>query len=583
MGEARKSRNRAVRLASIGVLLAILLGVHLRLQDPLSSPVIPAEDPYNHMALVREHLRDGSMEGLNPGSRLYPPGMHSYVAAAWVYTGLDLADIVRFSPVAFGAIAILGVGLLLGRLDGAPAPVVGAVAMAVTPESILRTTMLAPTALDLALLPFLLLALVRLVQGRHSWWSVAATLTLFIVFSHPWLLTIIAFLGAVLFLLSLILPWHSSLGPPFTARGWAIALLIVGGGWGLALSGCDGMCGPGMAEILPQGEDYNAFAPVVAIGAAAAAWGLDRGRSRLDRYFARPAPVGPTPARMVWSAALVVGLAAATIPAARAGMPPGVDLARMFGWPVLLLSALALAAVPLWPRPAGHAAAAFAIATYPFVIFDPFHSPFWSHRTATYLGVGLVLLVGALAGILVRLVAIRILDARAEPTGRQRPYARPAAAAAAAGFLTLALAGGLVAATPEDPKGGWYRLFTPCEYEELARLARRAAQEPHALVITGDWQAKLVVAGLTTDAGRVWFKGDFFANRSQRDALTGGNAADGRSVFAVTDQYLRASQPNVNTSYFEDAPWVAFSERCPAAPGAAAPLRIYERPRGSPA
>src|SRR5688572_26440747 len=71
-------------IAAIAAILA--LGVVLRLVDPLSSPVIPAEDPYTHMAIVREDLRTGELQPLTEGADLYPPGLHAFLAAVLVFS-----------------------------------------------------------------------------------------------------------------------------------------------------------------------------------------------------------------------------------------------------------------------------------------------------------------------------------------------------------------------------------------------------------------------------------------------------------------------------------------------------------------
>src|SRR5687767_374002 len=88
----------AITLGVLGLTGAMYLGTDLRLIDPFASPVLPAEDTFNHMALVQEHVRDGSLDPLYPGGRLYPPGMHAWVAGAWSFTGYDLYQIMRFSP-----------------------------------------------------------------------------------------------------------------------------------------------------------------------------------------------------------------------------------------------------------------------------------------------------------------------------------------------------------------------------------------------------------------------------------------------------------------------------------------------------
>src|SRR5688500_12071397 len=83
-------------LTVMAILSVVALAVVLRLADPLSSPVVPAEDPYTHMALVREHLRTGELDPMNTHETLYPPGLHGFLAVAVVLTGADLYDLTLY-------------------------------------------------------------------------------------------------------------------------------------------------------------------------------------------------------------------------------------------------------------------------------------------------------------------------------------------------------------------------------------------------------------------------------------------------------------------------------------------------------
>src|SRR5439155_17717230 len=110
----------------------------------------------------------------------------------WAYTGMDLFQLVRFGSVVMGAIGILGVALLLARFESVVAAVVGALGYAVAPEVIFRTTMMSPTALDLALLPFLLFPMLEVVRGRFRWAAPTALVVAFLAIAHPWILAILA-------------------------------------------------------------------------------------------------------------------------------------------------------------------------------------------------------------------------------------------------------------------------------------------------------------------------------------------------------------------------------------------------------
>lgn len=573
MGGPTRTHWATATLPLLGVLAAVAIGVELRLRDPLSGPVLAAEDPYNHMALVREHVRDGTLDPLNTGSRLYPPGMHAYVAAVWAYTGLDLHELMRFGPVLLGALSIVGIAFLLWRFDGALAACVGAFGVAVAPEAITRTTMMAPTALDLALAPFFLYAVLEVVRGRLAWTAPMALLALFLVFAHPWFLTILALAGVAFTLLASVLPWPATRGPPPSARGLAAAAAVVGLSWALSVSGCGGWCGPGFDDVYPGGQRVGPLAPLIAGFAVLAAFVLVAGSRRVDGLFARAVPSATaTGPRVAASLALAAFVGLGTVHAIRKGLPPLVDLDAMFGWPLLVLGAIAFVAVPFVAGPAAHMGAAVIAVTYPFVIYDPFDSPFWSHRTAAYLGIGLVLVLGVGAAAAARAAphAARAL----QRTTRRGPSARTRATLVVALplFVTAAIAGTVYASTPEPPH--WYRLYDACEFGALGAIGANASATPAAILVTGDWQAKLVLAALTPDATRVWFKSDFFTSPKERDAML----HQGRPVWVVVDKHLRAETPGADTGFLQGPPWQPLGRWCgPNATGAPS-LLAYAAP-----
>jgi hypothetical protein len=575
----RRYSGIAVALAFVAVAAALVVGWQLRMRDPSSSEVLPAEDPFMHMALVREHVRDGHLDPLNPGARLYPPGMHAYLAAAWVYTGTDLYEVVRLAPVFMGLLGIVGVGLLLTRTDGPVAGFVGAMAFAVAPEVILRTTMAAPTALDLALLPFFFYAIFETLRGRLGWAGVAGAIALFLVFSHPWILSIIGLAGVVFAIATLALPWPRSRGPPVAALGLAAAVAVIGVTWGLSVSSCWGWCGPSFQDVYPGGGRLALIAPFLAAASLLLATLIVYSRRGLDRFFERPVPErAPPVSRAVMSAALAIFLVAVTYPAVQQGLPRFVFLDSMFGWPILALAILGFVALPFLPSPAAHLGAAIAAVTYPFVIYNPFHSEFWPHRTAVYLGLGLVLLAGVAAGALTRWIVETIAAVRANAPTPPRWTARPVLVLAPLVAAVL-LGGAVYAATPED-NPSWYRLYEPCQFDTLQQAATRASADPDLVVVTGDWQAKLVLAALTTNASRVWYKGDFYTDPNQRADVLKWHAA-----LAVVDPHLmpslRNQTPDADTSFLHSSPWQEVGRSC-ADPDTGEPaVLVYAAPRGA--
>lgn len=528
------------------------VGVLVRLADPLSTPVIPAEDPYNHMALVQEHLRDGSLDPLNEDGSMYPPGMHALLAAGWVFSGIDLYSIFRFGPVFFGGVGVLGVALLLARFESKTAGVFGGFAFALAPEIAFRTTMMAPTAVDLALIPFLLYAFLEILEGELVWTAVAAPLSVFFLIAHPWVFGVVT-LAAVAFLaLAYLIPWSSDRAPRPQAEGLAAGVATMTGALGLAVLGCWGTCGPGFGFVV---KDVSLPISLTAIGyillasALFIVWLLASSPDRLDDWI--PSVPDWDPPRAALSGLLLVALVATTYPAIQQGMPPEVNLPAMFGWPILAAAAVGLVALPFLSSPAAILGASIALTTFPFVIFNPFDSPFWSHRTAVYLGIGLVLLSAVFVARASRSITRRLAQREPGPSGAARPLV-----ALVPLLLVAASVGGVWAATPDADENRWYRLYGSCEMDGLQELSDHAADNSSAIVVTGDWRPKLVLAALTPNASRVWYMADFYTmNDTERQGFLDWATKDERSVVAVVDRHLLENHPEAETDFLHNGSW----------------------------
>lgn len=556
---------RPLLLAALIALTAVM-GFMVRFQEPASTHVIPAEDPYTHMALVRNHLADGNLDPLVQSGALYPPGMHAVIAAAHAFTGIDLHALFLYGPVLFGVVSVVGIAVLLWRHVGPAAAFVGGMAAALAPELIFRTTMMAPTAIDLALLPFLFLAMLETVRGRLGWSIGLSVGLLFLVFAHPWLLIIIApvTLGILLVGLLLARPHRVGHGPihRIAPLGAALALAAVAVALLASLTICWDQCGLGFQNLGDSSSRLDRVAGLVAGASLLLAGTLAVMHLRWPgRDVALPRlPVAGSITLALAAAALLV---AVTFPAIKNGMPVHVDLVRMFGWPILGLAAIGLVAVPLGRWRAGWIGAAIVTVTYPFVIYNPLDSPFWPHRTAAYLGIGLVILAGIGAAAL--LSTARWLAPRLAPTARHgagihRPLGR---ALGSVGLVLTAVVlpvGSVLAATPPTYETGWYRLYPECEFDVIRDTA--SGLDEGDVLITGDWRPKLVAAAFAPDAYDVWYSESFFTDPGHREETAVGLALDGRSVYVIADRHLALEHPDIDTGFLQGPEWRLVGEDC---------------------
>jgi hypothetical protein len=563
MVSERHASRVTMAISVVVIVAAIVIGTRLRLKDPMSSEMLTAEDPFTHMAYVREHLRDGAFDPMNPGGALYPPGMHALLAAIYVFTGFELYEIIRLGAVGFGTLSILGIALLLWRGEGPVAAMVGAVVMAIAPEAIFRTTMMAPTALDLALVPFLLYAILELMQGKLAWIGVAAPLAFFLLYAHPWLFTILTLAGLAFIVFAIALPWPVTRGQKLSAEGLVASIAIIGVCWGLSFNGCFTGCGSGFRDVVTDGKMLAPLAPliigisllpaaIIAFAPRSFNWIVPHNSDRL-----RPLAV-----RLVLSALFLGAFVFVTRPAFEQGMPPFVNLNHMFGNPSLWLGAAGFVLIPFAASPAAHMGGAVALTTYPFVIYNPLHSPFWSHRTAVYLGIGLVILCGVAARTLAYGATQLFFYTRAWIDRRQhRPAtaARPLYAALIALLVAGAMAQSVYAYSP-PPRQNWYRLYDACQFDALQNVSATADLEPDAIVVTGAWQSKLVIAALADNASRVWFKNDFFTDPEKANRLPFEMQAP---FYAVVDPELKKSTPSADTEFLQHAPWHLHASGCP--------------------
>lgn len=563
MNGANRSEGAANVIAGLTIAATLAVGVLLRLDDALSSPVVPAEDPYTHMVLVKEHLRTGTLDPLNPPGALYPPGMHALLAVVWSFTGTSLYELVRFAPAVLGGISLAGVGVLLWKHAGRVAAFVGVLAFALAPEAIFRTSMMAPTAVDLALMPFYFFALLEVLEGNLAWVGLAAPLSLFLVFAHPWLFGIIGLMAVAFAALALVLPWPTSRSPSLSSPGFAASLAIVGGSVGLVLSTCAGMCGSGFEGIVPFADLLVLLSPVVLVLSFLPSVLLAVRSSDLDRWMPRRT-TGPRSnvIRAGLSLVFAAALVAVTWPAVQQGFPELVDLQRMIGWPLLGLAAGAFVLLPFMADRMAYVAASLTAATYPLVIYNPLGSPFWPHRTTVYLGLGLALLAGVGAGALARW-ARRAWDAGIRERSLMPDRMAGTMAALAPALIVAGSVGGAVwTATPHAYADGWYRLYEPCEMEALQEVSERAEQHEQTVVVAGDWRPAIVVSAITENPDRVWYKEPFFNDeRERRDTMVQEGGTPGE-LYVVEERYMRSDNAAADPAVLDTDEWVVEETWC---------------------
>jgi hypothetical protein len=508
-----------------------------------------------------------------------------------VYSGADLYSLMRFGPVLFGALGIAGLALLLFRWDGALAAFAGALAVATMPEVIARTDMMTPTALDLAILPFLFLAMLEMLRGKLGWALPALLMTSFLIVAHPWVLAIVDLAGFGFLVLYLAFPWRAARGPPLTREGVAAAIAILGGGFGVAIATRWQASGTGFGELALPVFGTAGNLGLVAVGMAAllavALFFLPyMVRTRLPALNKRRNGTLVQAVGVVALAAIVVEL---TMPAVQHGMPAFVDLPRMIGWPLLALAVLGLLMVPFAGSPALLTGAGLFLTAYPFTIYNPLNSDFWPARTAVFLGVGAAILAGGAVARLAEAAGLPAWVARtwrarrgaaARPTPRAGRTTALVATAMAVGVPALlvgsAYAGAVLATEPAPYPGGWYRYFNQCEFDGLRHVADLLNQDPKAVGIADSWEAELVIAAFTDNSGRVWYKQDLF-----QPGFDHGNFAALRQravggTYVVVDRYLTENVGSASDGFLHQAPWTLIDQRCPGQGELQNRLAVYQ-------
>lgn len=164
--------------------LIALIGLVLRLREPLSSPIIGAEDPILHMERTWNLVQGQPIAD-------YPPGLMAVLAPLTLFGPEVFYDVARWFPPFLGAGAVAAM-FFLCRNHMHPAGALGAsLLVAMMPELIFRSNTLMPTAFDLILVPVFLLAVLKVPDGSKWALRTAGAIALFLGLAHPWALVLV--------------------------------------------------------------------------------------------------------------------------------------------------------------------------------------------------------------------------------------------------------------------------------------------------------------------------------------------------------------------------------------------------------
>lgn len=530
---------RQVRILEVlvPVLLLVIVGfgVWLRVQEPASSPVIGAEDPYTHLVFTKEALARGWFgDSQWLGTAMYPPGLHALGGALATDSGTSLYAWTLWSPIAFGALAIVGMYALGARLGGPVAGLVAAFLVAIMPEHVFRTELYFPTALDLAILPAYMLAFVlangaEASSGQRAGAAVLfAILTAALAFTHPWAVPLFLVPCALWLALRVL-----RAGQPFDigARrlAWGAGMAVLGVSFAFA-SRWD-HTESGFATFLDHLGPFAALARlslpaptlfvvfVLALGTLAIPCVL------VGAYLGAARPRVHPAFRFGVAAIVALACLAAAWTLGRGRLPQDVSYVYMLGELAIVLALGGLVAACLRPTSVGDLALATSVVLFPLTALDVFGSPFWPQRTVVYLGLGVALLGATLV------VALHdaLLDLRPLRAPATRRWVAPVALLAA-----VLLVAGAAQAAPQHAYS-WYRLYTDQEFGAIQKTADMLESTPGSHVIVYSWQAPLFLKALGMDNEKAQYCPKCFRDGGVR-ASTLSNLHG--PVYVIGDKYL---------------------------------------------
>lgn len=547
--------NRALELVVVAALLGCIMvfGVALRLQDPLSTRALGAEDPYTHVVFTREWIKSGFFaDSTQLATGMYPPGMHAWIVAFLPFTGISLYDFARLGPAFLSALGLLGLYAVGARMSGPAAGLAAAFLAAIMPEHIFRTELLFPTAFDLALLPLWILAFhLAITTHRLAGSILFVGASLPIAMMHPW---VVPLFGAPLVLYAAIrfLRGKSERDSVLLAGALVVppTAFAMASRWEESDTGFSDFLGhiPGL-EWLP-----DTYIPIpllftgLLVGLGAASLAVVTLLSFVPRIHARGVRIGIS---------LALCLAAfALLPILTRETPRDVNFHHMFG-PIVFYVALAgLAVAYLWPTAVGDLGLAITAFLFPLTAIDVFNSRFWPQRTVVYLAVGVIFLGAA---VVAATHALALLPARSD---RARSLVTPAA------LVVLALvAVGSATAMPVNTYE-WYRLYSDEQFHGLQEITERLDAEPGSRAVIQTWQPGLVLRTLTVPE-HVRYSPSFFIDPAKRENVLSESAGP---TYVLVERFTAkaAAAGKADLSFLEDARYGIVYETPDRA------LRLYE-------
>jgi hypothetical protein len=478
--------------------------------------------------------------------------MHAVLGVVSSLSGIDLLALARWIPLAFAALAIVGMYVLARRLGGVAAGLGAAFLTAMMPEHIFRTELLFPTALDLAILPAWLLVFheaTRPGPASRAWLPrervpiaiLFLALSVPLAWMHPW---VVPLFGVPCLVYAAVRALRVGRGFGVTLRRLALPSILVSFATAFAMAsrwdstdtgfaGFASKLGPlhGLAGLAyPAPIEFAILFPMLLVACAAGAVVVATLASvRLPKL------VGKGVACVL---ALVALYVVWTWPIDH-GLPADVDYSHMLGLLAIFLGFAGIALAFLRPTPLGDLGLSLGAVLAPLTAINLFHSTFWPQRSVVYMAVAVALLGGSALGSLATL-AVRPIRAP-----RLRRAAVPLAAVA-----SLLLVAGASAAMPEK-QYTWYRLYQDNEYAAFQRSADIIAERPETKVFIETWQPGLFMKAAGVP-GSVWQDPAFFQDAGVRRSEMG--MAHG-PVYVVVEKYTQreANQGRADLSFLSGA------------------------------